>query len=194
MGGTFDPIHYAHLAIAEESRLVFHLDRVIWIPAGDPPHKQGQPVTPACHRLAMVETATQDNPAFSVSSVELHRQGPSYSLDTLRHFLAAFPGAEVYFITGADTVLELLTWHRHEEVVRSCRFIAAARPGYDLDQLDSILPAAYVERIDILNPPWMDLSSTEIRDRVRSGQSIRYLLPEPVRAYIEEHRLYPAGP
>jgi nicotinate-nucleotide adenylyltransferase len=193
MGGTFDPVHVGHLWIAEAARVEFSLDRVIWIPAGDPPHKDAA-VAPQEHRYAMVVLATATNPQFEVSRLELERVGPSYSLYTIEHFREQFPGSEPYFIIGADAILELLTWHRHEDVVRACRFAAVTRPGYDLDRLRAALPLEYLDRIDFLTPPGIDLSSTEIRDRVRSGSAIRYLVPEPVESYLRKHGLYLDAP
>ena len=193
MGGTIDPVHHAHLFIAEVARATAMLDRVIWIPAGDPPHKDRR-VSPQEHRYAMVLLATASNPCFEVSRLELERQGPSYTLYTLRHFQEQYPGSELFFITGADTVLELLTWHRHEEVIRACRFLAVPRPGYDLDALDRVLPPEYVQRIELLPAPGVEISSTEIRARVQAGQPVRYLLPEPVEAYLLKHGLYREEP
>ena len=188
MGGTFDPVHNTHLLIAELARAQFDLERVIWVPAGDPPHKKGYPVTPGEHRYAMVLLATASNPRFEASRLELERPGPSYSLDTILHFRAC--GAdEVYFITGADAILEILTWHRHEEVVSACRFIAAARPGHDLSGISG-LPPAYRERIYPLRAPCVDISSTGLRHRLAAGEPVRYMLPEEVEAYIRKHALY----
>lgn len=190
MGGTFDPVHYGHLVIAEVAQAEFELDRVIWIPAGDPPHKKRYEVTPQEHRYAMVVLATASNERFEVSRWELERSGPSYSIDTILHFKAENPGAELFFITGADAILEILTWHRHEEVIRSCRFIAVTRPGYDLDRLGTVLPAEYRQQVSLLTAPGVDISSTAIRGRVPAGDPIRYLVPETVETYIRKHRLY----
>jgi len=189
MGGTFDPVHYGHLVMAAEAGHCFKLDRVIWMPAGDPPHKDDS-VTPQEHRYAMVVLATATHPGFEVSRHEMEREGPSYSLHTIRHVQVQLPDAELFFILGADAVLELLTWHRHEEVIQACRIIAAARLGYDLEQLKEVLPPAYLERIDAMKSPGVDISSRDLRTRVKAGRPIRYLVPEPVEAYIDKHRLY----
>lgn len=194
LGGTFDPVHLGHLVMAEMARHRFELDRVVWIPAGDPPHKRGEAVTPAEHRLAMVRLAIQDNPGFEVSRWELDHPGPSYTLRTVQGFAALYPGADLRFLTGADSILEFLTWHRHEELIEACRFIAATRPGYDLAGLRETLPPRYQERIDLLPLPWIDLSSTELRERFRAGEPVRYLVPDPVEAYARTHRLYVARP
>ena len=190
MGGTFDPVHYGHLVIAEAARSEFSLDRVIWVPAGDPPHKKEAPVTPQEHRYAMAVLATATHPCFAVTRLELGRKRPSYSIDTIFHFRAQEPGSDLFFITGADAILELLTWHRHREVVEACRFIAVTRPGYDLSRLSAVLPPEYLPHISPLTAPGVDISSTEIRRRVREGRPIRYLGPEPVEAYISKHNLY----
>lgn len=190
MGGTFDPIHHGHLLIAEVARTEFGLERVVWLPAGTPPHKQDQKVTCAEHRYAMVVLATASNPHFEVSRQELEREGPSYTVDTVETFRKTAPECQLFFITGADAILEILTWHRHQELVRICRFIAVTRPGYDLDRLKNVLPPHYVERIDTITAPGIDISSTDIRDRIRTGDPVRYLIPELVEAYLRKHRLY----
>lgn len=192
MGGTFDPVHYGHLVIAEEARSRFSLERVIWIPAGDPPHKKGYAVTPQEHRYAMVVLATASNPHFQVSRLELERQGPSYTYDTLLSFREELPDTELHFITGADAILEILTWYRHVEVIRMASFIAVTRPGYDLGRLSSVLPEEYLPQIHTLNVPGVDISSTDVRRRLRSGEPIRYLLPEAVETYVRKYRLYGA--
>ena len=190
MGGTFDPIHYGHLVIAEVARAEFGLERVVWVPAGDPPHKKDYSVSPQEHRYAMVVLATASNPHFEVSRMELEREGLSYSLDTIRSFGRQYPEHEVFFITGADAILEILTWYRHHEVVQSCRFLAVTRPGYDLTRLNTLLPPEYLPRISVITAPGVHLSSTEVRDRTREGAPIRYLVPEPVEAYLSKHGLY----
>jgi nicotinate-nucleotide adenylyltransferase len=190
MGGTFDPVHYGHLVIAEVAREEFALDRVLWLPAGDPPHKKNYRISGQEHRYAMALLATGGHERFEVSRWELERPGPSYSIDTISHFRSVWPEAELFFITGADAILEILTWHRHQEVIRACQFIAVTRPGYDLAQLHKRLPPEYTRRIAPLTAPGMDTSSTEVRRRVAAGKTIRYLVPEAVEAYIRKHRLY----
>jgi nicotinate-nucleotide adenylyltransferase len=190
MGGTFDPVHYGHLLIAEIARAEFDLHRVVWVPAGDPPHKTADPVTSAEHRYAMTLLATATHPQFEVSRLELERAGRSYTLDTVLTFREQLPNAELFFITGADAILEILTWYRHEELIRACAFIAATRPGYDLGQLRAVLPPEYLPRIHPITTPGVDISSTNVRERVLAGKPIRFLVPEPVEAYIAKHRLY----
>jgi nicotinate-nucleotide adenylyltransferase len=190
MGGTFDPIHNAHLFIAEEARVRMSLDEVIFIANGRPPHKKLYDVTPGADRAAMVELAVDSNPNFSVSYVELDRAGPSYAVDTLLFLSEIHPTAELYFITGFDAVAEILTWKRHEEVIRLCRFIAVARSGGVNGSSIDALPGSYRKRIDMLESPHLDISSTEIRERAAQGLPIRYLVPDEVAAYISAQRLY----
>lgn len=189
MGGTFDPVHYGHLWVAEAAREAFLLDQVVWVPAGDPPHKEGA-LADQEHRYSMALLATATHPAFEVSRFELERTGPSYSLYTIQHFREQHAEAELFFIIGADAVLDLLTWYRHDEVMQLCRFIALARPGYDLERLKTVLPGEYLQRIEILDAPGIDLSSTIVRERVWREASIRYLVPEAVEAYIRKCGLY----
>ncbi len=193
MGGTFDPIHLGHLVAAETARVEFGLERVIFIPSGRPPHKQGRTYSFGEHRYAMVKLAIADNPYFDVSRWEIDRENYSYTIDTL-HWLSKKQeerGA-LYFITGADTVLDILTWRRVEEVAELCYFIAATRPGFDLAELNRVTNRLPVLKGKIFNMgiPAMDISSTNIRWRVQSGHSIKYLVPEKVENYIKQHRLY----
>lgn len=193
MGGTFDPVHYGHLVIAEEARYEFALDRVVWVPAGDPPHKTTRRIVSQEHRYAMVVLATASNPAFEVSRMELERQGPSYTVDTVAAFHEQRPQAELFFITGADATLEILTWHRHQDLIERCRFIAVTRPGYDLERLSAVLPAGYLERISTIQAPGVDISSTALRRRLAGGEPIKYLVPEGVESYLSKHGLYQEG-
>lgn len=189
MGGTFDPIHYAHLFIAEEARTRLELDRVLFVPNGMPPHKKDYEITPAGHRLAMVELATRDNPSFAASRSEIDRPGPSYTVDTLKQIHAEQPGAELFFITGMDAVAEILTWRSSDEVLSLARILAVNRPGFAADKS---LPNLENGRVELLDAPHLGISSTLIRERVAQSVPIRYLAPEPVVAYIEEHGLYRA--
>jgi len=193
LGGTFDPVHVGHLALAEAARTAFGLARVLFIPAAVPPHKPGGAVAAAEDRLAMVRRAVDAAPYFAVSEVELERQGPSYTVDTLANLQQRHPGAELYFITGADEVLALDTWHDPQRLLQLARFIAATRPGFDLSrlaQLESRLGP--VARGRLLPLEWLELglSSTDLRRLLSEGRSVRYLVPERVAEYIEERRLY----
>ena len=192
MGGTFDPIHYGHLVAAEEARLRLGLDHVSFVPCGRPPHKKDYDVTSPEHRYAMTLIATCTNPCFDTSRLELEREGPSYSVDTVRQFRAADADVQLFFITGADAVRELLTWRQPEELATLCRLIAVTRPGYDLGSLEPEL-GALARSVSALEAPGVNISSTEIRQRVARGESIRYLTPEAVEAYIAKHDLYCSG-
>ncbi len=192
IGGTFDPIHYGHLIIAEEARVKVGLARVIFIPAGNPPHKLRRPYSPAHHRYRMVELAIASNPYFEVSPIEVNRPGPSYSVDTVRMLREEMgPGVELYFIMGVDSLAGILTWHRPEELIKLCRIIAVNRPGYgvDIDALDQVLPGIK-KQVIFIKAPEIGISSTEIQERVRAGLPIRYLVPPEVERYIYEHNLY----
>jgi nicotinate-nucleotide adenylyltransferase len=193
MGGTFDPIHYAHLFIAEQAREQLGLEQILFIPSCHPPHKLHDPLTDAEHRFAMAVLAVADNPAFSASRLELDRPGPSYTLDTLRA-LRARGVAEPHFIAGADAVLEMGSWYQPEAILREFQVVAVAREGYDLGLLDEALGADLAARVRVLRVPLLDVSATDIRRRVRAGRSIRYLTPPSVAAYIAEHGLYQPEP
>jgi nicotinate-nucleotide adenylyltransferase len=194
MGGTFDPIHYAHLFIAEEARERFGLDKVLFVPAGQPPHKTNHPVSDAEHRYAMTLLSTASNPFFEVSRIEIDRSGPSYSVDTIRTLKAEHgQDIEIYFIVGSDEALDLPNWHEAESLPQLVRFIAVPRPGFRLDDLETKLPAPLFSVVDLLPLTPMDISSTEIRARVAVGKSIRYMVTEGVEAYIYKHNLYVRG-
>lgn len=192
MGGTFDPVHYGHLVAAEEAREMFELDRVTFIPCRQSPLKRESPVATAEHRYAMLVAATCTNPRFDALRIELERAGPSYTLDTLFQLRADHPSTELFFITGADAVRDLRAWHEPEQLVRLCRFIAVARPGYDLAGLEREL-GTLARSVSAIEATGVDVSSSGIRERISQGRSIRYLTPEPVEAYIVKHGLYRAG-
>ena len=190
MGGTFDPIHNGHLFVAEEARTHFRLNNVLFVPNGSPPHKREDGMTAATHRYAMAVIATHSNPAFSCSPVELNRTGHSYTVDTLDMIQNQNPGAELFTIVGVDAIADILTWKRHEDVMRKTTFIAATRPGFDLNDLKERLPQTYQERILMIGSTVLEISSTDLRSRVRQGHSIRYLTPDGVVEYITKCRLY----
>lgn len=188
MGGTFDPIHYGHLVTAEAARYRYRLDRVYFVPAYIPPHKQFKKVTPAEHRLMMTIMATVNNPGFAVSDLEIKRGGLSYTYDTVKRFKQKLgSNTEVFFITGADAIIELTQWMRIEDLARECRFIGATRPGYHLSMP---LPKYLKNSVSFMEVPALAISSTDIRQRVREGEPIHYLLPETVEMYIRKNRLY----
>lgn len=193
MGGTFDPIHFGHLVTAEVARDRFQLNKVIFVPSGHPPHKESSRITEAKHRYLMTVLAVASNPYFEVSGLEIERSGPSYAIDTVQEFRQTYPSDLIYFITGADAILELLTWKNVEQLLKICYFIAATRPGYNLDYLDSILqklPPKAAQRIFFLEVPALAISSTDIRRRLEEGCTIKYLLPENVEHYIIKKKLY----
>ena len=194
MGGTFDPIHMGHLITAEMVRTDAHLDEILFIPSARPPHKDGARAASAEDRLIMTERAVQDNPYFSVSDIELRRDGPSYTVDTIAELRADLGEAEIFFITGADAMNDLYRWHEPELLLRSCRFIVATRQGAPLDELLIAEKFTAEERshIQVLPTPHLEISSTVIRARVRAGLSIRHLVPRTVEEYIRERGLYSA--
>ncbi|HXF58035.1 MAG TPA: nicotinate-nucleotide adenylyltransferase [Actinomycetota bacterium] len=190
MGGTFDPIHQGHLVTAEEARIEFDLDHVVFVPTGQPWMKTHRKVTPAEHRYLMVVIATASNPYFSVSRIEIDREGPTYTVDTLEELRRqSGPDTELFFITGADAILEIFRWKDPEEVLARAHFIAATRPGYDLARFEREAPTSH-PNVSVLDVPALAISSTDVRRRVAEGRSIRYLVPEGVRAYIEKFGLY----
>lgn len=194
MGGTFDPIHLGHLVAAEAARACFGLSEVIFVPSGNPPHKSDRIVTDAEHRYLMTVLATAENPFFRVSRAEIDRKGPSYTVDTIAE-LRREVGTEavLYFITGADAVMELMTWSRPDEILRQCELIAATRPGYppaDFARLQHSVPVAGADRLHTLEVPALAISSSEIRRRVMAREPIKYLVPEAVEHYIAKNGLY----
>ncbi|QJW46442.1 nicotinate-nucleotide adenylyltransferase [bacterium BFN5] len=193
MGGTFDPIHIGHLVTAEAVRIEYSLDKVIFIPAANPPHKQELQVTPAMHRYIMTVMATYSNPYFYVSDIELERPGLSYTFDTVSALIDQFGAkTDFYFITGADAIQDLPTWENVDELLNLCHFIAATRPGC-ISTLDNVIrhfgPKGR-KRIHRLATPELEISSTDIRERVKNGRSIKYIVPESVESYILKESLY----
>ena len=187
MGGTFDPIHLGHLVTAEEVRDYFHLDEVVFVPSARPPHKVGQVITSPEHRYLMVVLATITNPYFRVSRVELERVGPSYAVDTLRYFREFWGDeSEIYFITGADAFAQISRWNNPEELFRLCTFVAATRPGYKMVSMEE----KYRQKVKMIEVSALAIASSEIRRRVKKGESIKYLVPEAVENYIKKNGLY----
>ena len=189
MGGTFDPIHLGHLVAAEEAHWQFGLDRVVFVPAGRPWQKPVG-VTPPEDRYRMTVLATTSNPAFTVSRLEIDHPGPTYTVDTLRRLRAEqADGTRLYFIIGADAVLQILTWKEPDQVLAQAEFIAATRPGFDLDRLLSQVPGA-ADRIHRMEIPALAIAASDIRARVARGAPIQYLVPDGVARYIHKHGLY----
>ena len=193
LGGTFDPIHIGHLVAAEEVRAQLGLDRVVFVPAGLPPHKLTDDVSQVDHRLAMVKLAIASNPYFTVSRVDIDRFGPCYTVDTIELLRDEWgsPDVELYFIMGSDSLADILTWRKPERLIRLCRLAVMERPGYrvDMDELERLLPGI-TSRVHFINSPQLDISSTDIQRRVREGLPIKYQVPEAVEDYICEHELY----
>jgi len=195
MGGTFDPIHYGHLVTAETARSEFALEKVIFVPSGNPPHKSEAMVTRKEQRYLMTVLATAANPYFEVSRVEIERPGQSYAIDTVREFKSKMDeDSEIYFITGADAIFEIVTWKDVDGLFDRCTFIAATRPGFNLDALREKLlkrlPIEYLKKIIPLEVPAMAISSTDIRQRIRNNRTVKYLLPEEVENFIYKNKLY----
>ena len=189
MGGTFDPIHYGHLVTAEEALVQFSLDGVLFVPTGQPWMKQDRAVSPAEDRYLMTVIATASNPRFHVSRIEIDRHGPTYTVETLRALGEENPDAELYFITGADAMLEIFDWKDPEEALGLAHFIAATRPGYELARFESRATTRH-PNVSVMQIPALAISSTDVRERVHDGRPIRYLVPEGVKTYIDKAALY----
>ncbi len=191
MGGTFNPIHIGHLVCAEEALSQYALDRILFMPAGLPPHKEIEGGTSARARYLMTVIATAGNPRFHVSRHEVDSGRVCYTVDTMRHLAEQHPQAKLFFITGADAVLEILDWKDPAELLRLATLIAATRPGYPLDRLAEITGRIGGEgRVELMEIPAIGVSSSMVRERVAQGMSIRYLVPEGVERFIEKEGLY----
>jgi nicotinate-nucleotide adenylyltransferase len=190
MGGTFDPIHYGHLVTAEEALWQFSLDEVLFVPTGQPWMKDRPDVSPPEHRYLMTVIAVSSNPHFRVSRLELDREGPTYTVDTLWALKDQYgEKTELFFVSGADAILEIFGWKDPEEILELARFIAATRPGYDIARFEREAPTRH-PNVEVMSVPALAISSTDIRRRVREGSPIRYLVPEGVKTYIEKSGLY----
>ena len=190
MGGTFDPIHYGHLVTAEEALHQFALDGVVFVPTGQPWMKEHEVVSGPEDRYLMTVIATASNPLFRVSRMEVDRDGPTYTVDTLRGMKAELgEDTDLFFVTGADAILEIFQWKHREELFDLAHFIAATRPGYDIEAFGAHRPSS-VPDITVMNIPALAISSTDVRTRVHAGSPIRYLVPEGVKSYIEKAGLY----
>lgn len=188
MGGTFDPIHHGHLVAASEVRSRFDLDEVIFVPTGAPWQKSDRQVTTPEHRYLMTVIATAANPHFTVSRVDIDRDGPTYTIDTLRDLHTSHPNADLFFITGADAMAQILGWRDHEELFDLAHFVGVTRPGHPMtpETLDG-LPA---DRVTLMEIPALAISSTDCRQRVGAGEPVWYLVPDGVVQYIGKHGLY----
>lgn len=214
LGGSFNPIHNCHLTIAAQTRDALDLDRVLFIPTGDPPHKHLGSLAPARHREAMVRLAIDGEPAFGISDIELRRQGKSYSIDTIRALQAEIgPASELFFIIGLDAFLDLPSWKEADTLLRTCHFVVVSRPRVSFRQLPVMplfppvdhetlsaldegltsrlsIPVPGGEMLTLLRLPPCPISASEIRQRIREGRSVADVLPLPVQSYIIQHRLY----
>ena len=191
-GGTFDPPHLGHLILASEAQSQLELDRLLWILTADPPHKQEQQISPVEDRLAMVQLAIADNPAFELSRVELDRPGPHYTAETIQIIAEQNPGADLVPIIGGDSLRNLPTWHEPQKLVYACHWIGVMRRPDDkanLDELERELPGIR-SKIHYVDAPLLEIASRDIRDRIAQGKTVRYYLPQKVYEYIEGHHLY----
>ena len=197
LGGTFDPIHYGHLAAAEECRVALRLDVVLFMPAGQPPHKRGRHVSPVADRLRMVELAIGSNRHFALSRIDVDRAGPSYTVGALERVRRELgPEAQLWFVMGADSLADILTWREPARLLQLARLAVVNRPGAPdpaPERLEAELPGARA-RIDAVEIPDLAISATDLRRRVAEGRPIKYQIPEAVERYVEERGLYrPTG-
>ncbi len=193
MGGTFDPVHYVHLMLAENAYSQFDLDEVVLLPSGDPPHKTKRHITSASLRYDMLKLASEGIPYFTISDMEINRSGYSYSAQTLTELRKQHPDTDYFFIMGGDSIFQIDTWYHPEIVMKSCTILAAIRDQVSLKDFEdriAYLEQTYQADIRILNLPDMMLSSSEMRKRVSEGKSIRFMTPDPVIDYIKANKLY----
>lgn len=188
MGGTFDPIHHGHLVAASEVQAWFDLDEVVFVPTGQPYQKAHREVSPAEHRYLMTVIATASNPRFTVSRVDIDRPGATYTIDTLTDVARLHPEADLYFITGADALADILGWRSAHRLFELASFVGCTRPGYDMDE--SMLVGFPQDRVTIVEIPALAISSTDCRTRTARGEPVWYLVPDGVVQYISKHRLY----
>ena len=195
LGGTFDPPHLGHLLISETARVALDLESVLFVPAGEPWLKSGQRITPASHRLRMVQLAVADNPHFCVSDCEVQRAGATYTVDTLRELRCAYPGdTAFYFIVGSDVLDQFHRWKEPDEILALCRLAVIERPGGPVDGIDTLserFPDAVASgAVESVAGPRVDFSATELRRILAAGQSVRYQVPDQVAEYIKHQELY----
>ena len=193
LGGTFDPVHNGHLIVAEEVKTRLNLVEIIFVPAGQPWLKAAKPISPAEHRLQMLRLAIADKPYFKLSTIEIERTGPSYTIDTITELRDKFGSEdELFFILGWDSLAELPQWREPSRLIKMCYLVAVPRPGYPRPKLKTleVIIRGLSQRVMLMKKPEIDISASAIRERVARGLSIRHLVPEPVNRYIKEHRLY----
>ena len=193
LGGTFDPVHNGHLIVAEEAKTRLNLVEIIFVPAGQPWLKAAKPISPAEHRLQMLRLAIADKPYFKLSTIEIERTGPSYTIDTINELRDKFGSEdELFFILGWDSLAELPQWREPSRLIKMCYLVAVPRPGYPRPKLKTleVIIRGLSQRVMLMKKPEIDISASAIRERVARGLSIRHLVPEPVNRYIKEHGLY----
>jgi len=191
-GGSFNPLHHGHLIVAEFASETLKMDKVFFAPVVHPPHKDGRALLPIEHRLAMIETAIADNDRFELTLVDVERPGPHYSVDTVKIIQELHPGSQLYFVMGGDSFRDFSRWHAPDEIIKHCRLAVMRRPSTRPMQ-----PTMHDEQIpnlsdyvDIIEAPPIGISATRVREQIRGGKSVRYLVPNPVLAYIHEKQLY----
>jgi nicotinate-nucleotide adenylyltransferase len=191
-GGTFDPVHYGHLLLAEQCREACGLDEIWLVPAGDPPHKQGHAISPAKSRREMLEMAVAGLPQFRVSTIEIDRPGPHYTVETLREIRRTRPGDELFLLMGRDSLLELSTWREPDQIAELATIVAVnrGRETIAMNLVRESLGEVIANRVQVVSMPGVDLSASDLRERVRTGRSIRFQVPRAVEQYIVEHALY----
>lgn len=192
LGGTFNPVHHGHLIMAEQALWQFHLDQILWMPAGDPPHKPLTAGASTADRLAMVKLAIVDHERFACSELEIHRQGRSYTIETLRSLMQEQPDTQWYWIIGVDALRDLPQWHQAQELTQICHWIIAPRmdAGDAPEVLQMVAQKLPMLKAELLEAPTLTLSSTYLREQIQKGGSIRYLVPTAVEQYIRQHQLY----
>jgi nicotinate-nucleotide adenylyltransferase len=196
LGGTFDPVHHGHLVAAGEARYQLRLDLVLLVPTGTPPHKPRRPISPAHHRLRMLELAVSGQPHFAISRLDLDRPGPCYTVDMLQLLRVEWgPAPAFFFIEGADSLVDIPTWYQPQRLIELCELAVVERPGVDIDlpRLEERLPGI-AARLHWVKMPHLEISSSDLRARVRAGRPISYLVPAAVETYIAEHGLYATEP
>jgi nicotinate-nucleotide adenylyltransferase len=191
LGGTFDPPHLGHLLLAEVARDALHLDQVLFLPAGHPPHKPGRPISPLSDRLAMTQLAIADNPFFALDSSDADRPPPHYSYTLLPLLRQRYPAAGMWWIIGGDSLRDFPSWREPQQIIGQCRLAVLPRPGatFEWELLEAAVPGIEAA-VDLLAGPSVAIAGTEIRQRLAAGRSARYLTPPAVLAYINQHRLY----
>ena len=191
LGGTFDPVHYGHLVIAEDARAYAHLDKVLFMPSYRPPHKPTRSYSSFKHRVRMTELSIAGNPFFELCLIEAKRPGPSYTVDTLRSLHSQLGKVELYFVVGMDSLVNILNWYKPADLLTLCRLVVAERAGYqvDLETLEAKLPGLR-DNLVMIDTPELSISSTDLQRRIGRGLPIRYQVPPAVEDYIREHGLY----